>query len=264
MNQLFRYLSLRWNIPRSRITLRQPRQPFEMLRSYEDWSFDKVHSYNYPNEFRIVDLLPKDKSTVQLLYQIKPCRVREVDETHVCSHRSRCKVPQRAGSVYGGEDEAADLSSSGLDDDLSSSGYLIYSDEEDEENEGEGTMALQKASLADEGQQGAGAVGKAEQSQEEPSLRRRSLSLASPNANEVDEEKNVQKDVTEIIVSIMGLLIIKKQEKVLSQASQSAVSHENMTRAEMAPFPELSKQELAKLSKLEQRDYHRRKMAWEA
>ena len=68
MNQLFRYLSLRWNIPRARITLRQPRQPFEMLRSYEDWSFDKVHSYNYPNEFRIVDLLPKDKSTVQLLY----------------------------------------------------------------------------------------------------------------------------------------------------------------------------------------------------
>ena len=61
-------------------------------------------------------------------------------------------MPQRAGSVYGGEDEAADLSSSGLDEDLSSSGYLIYSDEEDEEHDGEGTMALQKGSMADDGQ----------------------------------------------------------------------------------------------------------------
>ena len=42
-----------------------------MLRSYEDWSFDKVRSFNYPNDFRIVDILPPTalaEKTVNLLY----------------------------------------------------------------------------------------------------------------------------------------------------------------------------------------------------
>ena len=135
LNQLFRYLAFRWNLPKDRITLRQCRQPFEMIRSYEDWSFDKVHSFNYPNQFRVQDLLPTDSSSnnnnnensnnkvVQLLYQIAPCRVKEIEREHVCSYRAKCK-PQSNHMRNDME------SSSNLDDDLSSSNYLVSSDEE--------------------------------------------------------------------------------------------------------------------------------------
>ena len=86
LNQVFRYLSFRWNIPKDRITLRQCREPFEMIRSYEDWTFDKVHSFNYPNEFKVSDLLPplkkKENKTIQLLYQISPCKLRDTDSNH--------------------------------------------------------------------------------------------------------------------------------------------------------------------------------------
>jgi len=57
-----------------------------MIRSYEDWSFDKVHSYNYPCEFRIAELLAPGDSSVQLLYQIAPCRASELDANHKCSY----------------------------------------------------------------------------------------------------------------------------------------------------------------------------------
>ena len=77
--------------------MRQCRQPFEMIRSYEDWSFDKVHSYNYPNEFRVQDLQSSEGeiNTIQLLYQISPCRVKEIERSHVCSYRTKCKPKHR-------------------------------------------------------------------------------------------------------------------------------------------------------------------------
>ena len=129
LNQLFRYLAFRWNLPKDRITLRQCRQPFEMIRSYEDWSFDKVHSFNYPSQFRIQDLLQDGEKHIQLLYQIAPCNIRELDREHRCSYRTKCR-PQHHFTKN-------DMfeSSSNLDDDLSSSNYLVSSDEEDEEEE---------------------------------------------------------------------------------------------------------------------------------
>jgi len=91
-----------------------------MIRSYEDWTFDKVHSFNYPNEFRVQDLRFSDDKTIALLYQISPCKVREIEKSHMCTYRTRCRLQTQE-------------SSSNLDDDLSSSNYLVSSDEEEEE-----------------------------------------------------------------------------------------------------------------------------------
>ena len=57
----------------------------------------------------------------------------------------------------------------------------------------------------------------------------------------------MQKDVTEIIVSIMGLLILKKQERVLNAQKNIKDSQENNEIG----FRELTKQELSKLSRME-------------
>lgn len=75
LNQVFRYLSFRWNIPKDRITLRQYRQPLEMIRSCEEWAYEKVYSFNYPNEFRVQDIRTSDESTIVLHYQISPCKI---------------------------------------------------------------------------------------------------------------------------------------------------------------------------------------------
>ena len=96
-----------------------------MIRSYEDWSFDKVFSFNYPNEFRVQDLLTTEsESSIQLLYQVSPCRVKDYDRDHACSYRAKCKNYQQD-------------SSSNMDDDLSSSNYLVSSDDEEGSNNDE-------------------------------------------------------------------------------------------------------------------------------
>ena len=71
--------------------------------------------------------------SISLLYQIAPCKLKEIDKTHACSYRSKCKLPQQDGMKNAMNEHGCGDSSSNLDDDLSSSNYLVSSD--DEEND---------------------------------------------------------------------------------------------------------------------------------
>lgn len=241
MNQLFRYLSYRWNMPKSRITLRQCRQPFEMIRSYDDWTFDKVHSFNYPNDFRLTELCTAStentnqgksadasERSIMLLYQIQPCKARHGNENHKFSHHSRCKgalsgaksrVDGRGANlgVIGNEVGIEETSSHNQedeldedDDDLSSSHYLISSDDEDDEQEEANhgkDISNDKTLTVNDGKS-------ASDNQRESHNSQVAEKRSQEKDRQLAEESRVQKDTTEIIVSIMGLLILKKQEKM--------------------------------------------------
>ena len=87
--------------------------------------------------------------SISLLYQITPCKLKEIDKTHACSYRSKCKIPQLDGLKNVSNEHGAGDSSSNLDDDLSSSNYLVSSDDEedddDDENENKDKEELNKS-----------------------------------------------------------------------------------------------------------------------
>ena len=86
--------------------------------------------------------------SISLLYQITPCKLKQIDKTHVCSYRSKCKIPQQDSIKNVSNEQGAGDSSSNLDDDLSSSNYLVSSDEdgddEYDENENKDKEELNK------------------------------------------------------------------------------------------------------------------------
>ena len=106
MNELFRYLSVRWQMPKHRIEIKLCRSPIEMLNQQ---TIKNMLTFTYPCEFRIQDLLtqnhyspkhlmtyvaaskqkPGGSKKLNLLYSIAPCPVTDPD--HVCSHKHRCK-----------------------------------------------------------------------------------------------------------------------------------------------------------------------------
>lgn len=68
-----------------------------------------------------------------------------------------------------------------------------------------------------------------------------------------------------MFVSIMSLLFLKKHEKMLESRQKNAMDKScDEQHPDIQQFQPLSKQELAQLSKLEQREYHRRKFAYDS
>ena len=106
MNDLFRYLSIRWQIPKHRIQLKLCRSPIEMLNQE---TIKSMLTFSYPCEFKLQDLLtqnhyspkhlmsyiaasntkPSNLQKLNLLYQIAPCYV--TSKNHICTHNHKCK-----------------------------------------------------------------------------------------------------------------------------------------------------------------------------
>ena len=143
--------------------------------------------------------------SISLLYQITPCKLKEIDKTHACSYRSKCKIPQQDNLKHVTNEHGGGDSSSNLDDDLSSSNYLVSSDdeeeEEDDENENKDKEELDKQQLQQKENREQEAV---------PAFNTKKIKNTCKTSTVIEEEANIKNDTTEIITSIMSLLILKK------------------------------------------------------